>query len=178
MTAERISAPAAQPTAYMARIVATGLATAAGAVITSLVDSRGTLVGAVVVAMTVSALGQVMRVPLDRLERRVKRLGAARGILLLVLMGLVVGTSAVGARDLLQGIPLGARIVAKLQAGFSDKSVRLAPTPAVSNDEEASASTEAPAPRATSTADKERKVQPTPAPARAPERLPSAPDQP
>ena len=73
-----MSAPtyaATQPTAYMPRVVATGLASAAGALFTSLIDVRGTLIGAVLVAMTVSALGQAMREPLDRLERRLKGLG-------------------------------------------------------------------------------------------------------
>jgi hypothetical protein len=161
----------------MSRIVATGLATAAGAVITSLVDSRGTLLGAAVVAMTVSALGQAMRVPLDRLERRIKSLGVARGILLLGLLGVVVATSAVGARDILQGNPLGARIVGKLQLGSTDKPIRL-PTPAGAEDEDASAPTAVPAARPTASAEKERKVEPTPAPARAPEQLPSGPDRP
>ena len=54
--------------------MATGLATAAGAFLTSMIDSRGTVVGAVMVAMTVSALGQAMRAPLGRLEWRLKRL--------------------------------------------------------------------------------------------------------
>jgi hypothetical protein len=167
----------------MSRIVATGLATAAGAVITSLVDSRGTLLGAAVVAMTVSAIGQAMRVPLDRLERRVKSLGMVRGMLLLGLIVVVVATSAVGARDILQGNPLGARIVSKLQLGSTDKLVRLAPTPAATEDEDAPAPTAVPAARptasaekTTSTAEKERKAQP--APAHEAERLPSGPDQP
>ena len=167
----------------MSRIVATGLATAAGAVITSLVDSRGTLLGAAVVAMTVAAIGQAMRVPLDRLERRVKSLGMVRGMLLLGLLGVVVATSAVGARDILQGNPLGARIIGKLQLGSPDKLVRPAPTPAVAEDEDAPAPTAVPAARptasaekTTSTAEKERKAQP--APAHEAERLPSGPDQP
>ena len=169
----------------MSRLVATGLATAAGAVITSLVDSRGTLLGAAVVAMTVSAIGQAMRVPLDRLERRVKSLGMVRGMLLLGLIVVVVATSAVGARDILQGNPLGARIVSKLQLGSTDKLVRLAPTPAAAEDDDAPAPTAVPAARptasaekTTASADKERKVQPTPAPARQAEQLPSQPDRP
>jgi hypothetical protein len=95
--AQTPSATAAPPSSYTAKIVATGLATAAGALLTSVLDTRGTFVGAVVVAMIVSGLSQVMRLPL---ERRAK---SARAILVIALMGTLVGIGAVHARDIAQG---------------------------------------------------------------------------
>jgi hypothetical protein len=55
--------------------VAAGLAAAVGAVLTSMVDSRSTLAGTMLVAMAVSALGQAMRAPLGRLEQRLRFAG-------------------------------------------------------------------------------------------------------
>ena len=121
----------------MARIAATGLATAAGAVLTSLVDSRSTLVGAVLVAMAVSALGQAMRTPLDRLERRIKRLGTARAILVIGLVGFLVAMGAISAHELAQGTGLRATILHKLEPRADDDPVRAAPTTSAPEDEDA-----------------------------------------
>src|SRR5918912_1015830 len=57
------------PRAVLAGILATGLAAALGAVLTSYVGFQGTVAGAMVGAMLVSGLSQVVRGPLDRLER-------------------------------------------------------------------------------------------------------------
>jgi hypothetical protein len=128
--AEYPSATAAQPPSYTARVVATGLATAAGALLTSVLDSRGTLVGAVVVAMSVSALSQVMRVPL---ERRVK---SVRAIVVIVLIGLVVGIGAMHARDIAQGRVVSMRFVRSLLADLVDDPSRAAVSDPAPTDED------------------------------------------
>lgn len=185
MAAVHTSAPANEPTAYTSRIVATGLATASGALLTSLIDSRGTLVGAVLVAMTVSALGQAMRGPLDRLERRIKALGVARGILIVGLVGFLLGAGAAGARDILQGGQWTARIARTLRSVSTEQPARPAPTAPVSDDEDAKTTQDKPAARPTAdaekkTADAEKKAsaQPAPAPNHAADPVPSGPDRP
>jgi hypothetical protein len=158
-----------EPTAYTARIVATGLATAAGAVLTSFIDSRGTLVGAVVVAMAVSAIGQAAREPLDRLERRIKRMGVARAILVISLVGFLAGTAAAGAHDIGGVGQLKARLARKLQPVASEEPVRAAPTEDAPADEDtkaadkpASKPASEPASKPASEPDKQRSAQPTP----------------
>ena len=68
-------ADADAPRAVLAGILATGLAAALGAVLTSYVGVQGTVAGAMVGAMIVSGLSQVVRRPLDRLERWLLRHG-------------------------------------------------------------------------------------------------------
>ena len=113
MATQHPSATAAQTNSYIPRIVATGLATAAGAVLTSVMDARGTLVGAVLVAMIVSGVSQVVRVPL---ERRVKSL---RTILIIAFMGFLVGMGAMHAREIAQGRMLGLSIARTLLADLA-----------------------------------------------------------
>jgi hypothetical protein len=120
-----------EPTAYTARIVATGLATAAGAILTSLIDSKSTLVGAVVVAMAVSAIGQAMRGPLDRLERRIKAMGVVRALVVISLVGFLIGAAAAGVHDSFGVGQLRARIARKLQPPPSEEPVRATPTASV-----------------------------------------------
>ena len=150
-----------EPTAYTARIVATGLATAAGAVLTSFIDSRGTLVGAVVVAMAVSAIGQAAREPLDRLERRIKRMGVARAILVISLVGFLAGTAAAGAHDIGGVGQLKARLARKLQPPASEQAVRATPTEDAPADEDTKAA-DKPASKPASEPDKQRPAQPAP----------------
>ena len=63
------------PRAVLAGILATGLAAALGAVLTSYAGVQGTVAGAMVGAMVISGLSQVVRWPLDRLERWLLRYG-------------------------------------------------------------------------------------------------------
>ena len=63
------------PRAVLAGILATGLAAALGAVLTSYAGVQGTVAGAMVGAMVVSGLSQVVRWPLDHLERWLLRRG-------------------------------------------------------------------------------------------------------
>jgi hypothetical protein len=170
-----------EPTAYTARIVATGLATAAGAILTSVIDSRGTLVGAVLVAMAVSALGQAMRGPLDRLERRVKALGVGRSILIIAVLGFAVGTGAVVAHEVLGAGNLSARLARKLQPPTADAPARATPTESVPADEDAKTDAktpEKPAARPASEPDKQRPAQPAATQRAAAEPTPSAADRP
>jgi hypothetical protein len=79
------------PPALLAGIVASGLAAAVGAVLTSYLGVQGTLVGATLGAMLAAGASQIFRLPLDRLERRLiragfsavrlRRLGLVRGVL-------------------------------------------------------------------------------------------------
>ena len=128
MATQHPSAAAAETNSYMPRLVATGLATAAGAFLTSVMDARGTVAGAVVVAMVVSGLSQVVRAPL---ERRVK---SARMILIIALMGFLVGMGAMHARELAQGKMLSLRFARALLTDLIDEPTRSPssdPTPAV-----------------------------------------------
>ena len=144
MPAQNPSATAAPSTSYTAKILATGLATAAGAVLTSVLDSRGTFVGAVMVAMIVSGLSQVMRVPL---ERRVK---SARAILVIALMGTLVGIGVMHARDIAQGRVVSLRFVRSLLSDLIDEPARPASPDAEPADEDAVPTPEQPAKQAPS----------------------------
>jgi hypothetical protein len=154
------------PTAYTARIVAAGVAAAAGAMLTSMIDSRGTVVGAILVSMTVSALGQAMRRPLDRLQRQLRgqatrpsrpldaptvdavqaparsrraarRGGVGRSILLIGLVGFLVGMGVFGAREIALGRALTAQIVRRLESlAASESPVQLAQTALAPDDED------------------------------------------
>jgi predicted lipid-binding transport protein (Tim44 family) len=146
--------------------------------LTSLIDSRGTLVGAVLVGMTVSALGQAMRGPLDRLERRIEALGVARGILIVGLVGFLLGAGAAGARDILQGGRWTSAITRKLQSASTDHPSRSAPTTSVSDDDEAKTTQDKPPSRSGADTDKEPKAQPAPTPNSAASPVPSGPDRP
>jgi len=189
VAAQPSSATTNEPTAYTARIVATGVASAAGAVLASVIDSRGTLVGAVVVAMAVAAMGQAMRGPLDRLERRIKALGVGRGILIVAVLGFTIGAGNVAAHEVLGDGELSARIARKLQRFASQERVSATPADSVVSadsvveDKDAktpekpasSASAEADRPRAeklaaptASAVDKQSAAQPTPVPSRTP----------
>jgi hypothetical protein len=122
----------------LAGILATGLAAALGAVLTSYVGVQGTVAGAMVGAMVVSGLSQVVRWPLDRLERwllqhgllvvRRRQVPAARvqavrlatdsptsrtprigwRVLAIGSLGFVVGMAAISGFELSQGKPLSA----------------------------------------------------------------------
>lgn len=63
------------PRAIVAGVLATGVAAALGAVVTSYGGIQDTIVGAMLSAMVVAALSQVVRVPLDRMERQLYRWG-------------------------------------------------------------------------------------------------------
>jgi hypothetical protein len=179
VAAQPTNATTNEPTAYTARIVATGMAAAIGAVLTSVIDSRGTMVGAVLVAMFVSAIGQAMRRPLDRLERRVKALGLGGGILVIAVLGFTVGAGAVAAHEILGPGQLSARVARKLHLDAWEERVRATPTESVADDEDAERpakhaspaaseadeqSTAEAAPRPASDASKQRPTQPAPTP--------------
>jgi hypothetical protein len=183
VAAQPSSATTNEPTAYTARIVATGVASAAGAVLTSVIDSRGTLVGAIVVAMAVAAMGQAMRVPLDRLERRIKALGVRRGILIVAVLGFTVGAGTVAAHEVLGDGELSARIARKLQRSASQEGVSATPADSVVDDKDAKTPekpassapaqagrppTEKPAAPTAPDVDKQSATQPTPVPSRTP----------
>lgn len=63
------------PRALLAGILATGVAAAMGAILTSRLGMQGTVLGAMFVAMACSVVSQVVRAPLDRVERSMWRMG-------------------------------------------------------------------------------------------------------
>jgi hypothetical protein len=138
------SATAAETNSYMPRLVATGLATAAGAFLTSVMDARGTVAGAVVVAMVVSGLSQVMRAPL---ERRVK---SVRAILIIALLGFLVGMGAMHARELARGKMLSLRFARTLLTDLIDEPGRSASSDSAPAVEDAVPTPEPPAKHASS----------------------------
>jgi hypothetical protein len=67
--------PSASPRSYLAGILASGLAASAGAVLTSFAGIEGTVLGAVIGAMLVSLGTELMKVPLNVMERRLMQAG-------------------------------------------------------------------------------------------------------
>lgn len=125
------------PRVFLAGIVATGLAAALGAVLTSVVGVQGTVAGAMLGAMIVSGLSQVVRLPLARLERWLIQVGIiavrrkrplrrapsagalpassdaptrprGKGALVIGVLGFLLGLAVISGFEIVQGKPLSA----------------------------------------------------------------------